>query len=199
MSEHIADYLRDVTRIISNLSVSDIQALVDAVRDVRDRRGRLFVIGVGGGAAHASHAVNDLRKIAGIESYAPIDNVSELTARINDEGWDTCFSEWLRGSQITSADAVLVFSVGGGSVEQKVSMNVVRALELAEERGAGIFGIVGRDGGYTARVANACVVVPTTRKATLTAHTEGLQSVIWHLLISHPDICVHEMKWESLD
>src|SRR5437899_5707485 len=165
---------------------------------VRDAGGRLFILGVGGSAGHAGHAVNDFRKLCAFEAYAPTDNVSELTARINDEGWDSCFSEWLAGSRISAKDAVLVFSVGGGSAEKNVSMNLVRALELARARGSAIFGIVGRDGGYTARVATACAVIPVSNPDRITPHTEGICAVIWHLLVSHPALKAAPTKWESV-
>jgi D-sedoheptulose 7-phosphate isomerase len=165
---------------------------------VRDGGGRLFVLGVGGSAGHASHAVNDFRKICGFEAYAPTDNVSELTARINDDGWDTAFAEWLRGSRLSARDAVLVFSVGGGDPERNVSVNLVRALDLATSIGAPVFGVVGRDGGHTARVAEACVVIPTADPARVTPHTEGLCAVVWHLLVSHPSLQVEATKWESV-
>src|SRR5262249_17265811 len=157
--------------------------------------GRLFFLGLGGGAGNATHAVNDFRKIAGIESYTPTDNVSELTARINDDGWETAFVNWLRGSRLNAKDALFVFSVGGGNVEKNVSINLVRALQYAKKVGTKVVGVVGRDGGYTAQVADACVIVPTVNDATVTPHTEAFQSVIWHLLVSHPEMKVSEMKW----
>ncbi len=158
----------------------------------------MFVLGVGGSAGHASHAVNDFRKLCGFEAYAPTDNVSELTARTNDEGWDTTFSAWLAGSRLRADDGLLIFSVGGGNSERGVSVNLVRALDLAKERGAAIFGIVGRDGGYTAQVADACLIVPPTYPDRITPHTEGLCAVMWHLLVSHPSLCLNATKWESL-
>jgi D-sedoheptulose 7-phosphate isomerase len=165
---------------------------------VRDAGGRLFFLGVGGGAGHAGHAVNDFRKIAGFEAYAPTDNVSELTARINDDGWDTAFAAWLRGSRLSSRDAVFVFSVGGGDLAKSVSVNLVRALEFAQSVGAQIFGIVGRNGGYTAQVAQVCLVVPTVNPAHVTLHTEGFQAVLWHLLVGHPALNQSVTKWESV-
>ncbi|MFA4837327.1 MAG: SIS domain-containing protein [Dehalococcoidia bacterium] len=164
---------------------------------MRENKGRLFFLGVGGGAANASHAVNDFRKIAGIESYSPCDNVSELTARTNDDGWERVFVEWLKGSKLNKNDGVFVFSVGGGNAEKNISANLVRALEYAKTVGAKVLGIVGRDGGYTARVGDACVIVPTVNSATVTPHTEAFQGVIWHLIVSHPKVQVSEMKWES--
>jgi D-sedoheptulose 7-phosphate isomerase len=158
----------------------------------------LFILGVGGSAGHASHAVNDFRKICGLEAYTPVDNVSELTARVNDDGWDTSFSEWLKGSRLTASDAVLVFSVGGGDAERGISPNLVAALDLARQRGSAIFGVVGRDGGYTAKVAKSCVVIPPLFADRVTAHTEGLCAVIWHLLVSHPALARAATKWESV-
>jgi D-sedoheptulose 7-phosphate isomerase len=191
-------YLDEVVKITEQLDREAIERLVSLLVDVRNRGRRLFFLGVGGGAGHASHAVNDFRKIAGIESYAPTDNASEFTARINDDGWDTSFAEWLRESCLRANDAIVVFSVGGGRLERGVSTNIVRALELAKSVGARVCGIVGRDGGFTARVADACVMVPTVNPATVTAHTEAFQAVIWHLLVSHPKLGAAPMKWESL-
>jgi D-sedoheptulose 7-phosphate isomerase len=165
---------------------------------VREDAGRLFILGVGGGAGNAAHAVNDFRKICGIESYTPTDNVSELTARVNDDGWDTSFVNWLKGSRLRKNDGVFVFSVGGGNSEKNISMNLVKALEYAKEVNAKVFGIVGRDGGYTAKVADACVIIPTVNPETVTPHTESFQAVVWHLLVSHPDMKISEMKWESV-
>ncbi len=165
---------------------------------VRKEGGRIFFLGVGGGAGHASHAVNDFRKIAGIEAYAPTDNVSELTARINDDGWATCYRNWLEGSRLRSQDLVFVFSVGGGDAERNISANLVQALQYAKNIGAKVCGVVGRDGGYTAKVADACVLVPVVNHETVTPHTESFQALIWHLLVSHPRIKAHGMKWESV-
>ncbi|HXI58544.1 MAG TPA: SIS domain-containing protein [Polyangia bacterium] len=177
------------------------QAAIDAVAAglsrVRDVGGRLFILGVGGSAGHASHAVNDFRKICGIEAYTPTDNVSELTARVNDEGWDTSFAEWLKVSRLSTRDGVLVFSVGGGNREKNVSMNLVLALELAKQVGASIYGIVGKDGGTTKQTANACVIIPTVSPDRITPHTEGLCAVVWHLLVSHPALKRANTKWES--
>jgi D-sedoheptulose 7-phosphate isomerase len=164
---------------------------------VRERGGRLFILGVGGSAANASHAVNDFRMIAGIECYAPTDNVSELTARINDEGWASVFVEWLRGSRLSAKDAVLILSVGGGNLEKNVSPNLVAALQLAKQVGARIIGLVGKDGGHTAKVADACVIVPTVNPNNITPHSEAFQAVLWHLFVSHPDLKVNQTKWES--
>ncbi len=190
-------YLKEAAQICGALDNGQIDAAVGILAGVRERGGRLFVIGVGGSAANASHAVNDFRKIAGIEAYTPTDNVSELTARVNDEGWDTSFSFWLEGSHLRPEDAILVLSVGGGNAEKNVSMNIVRALELAQKVGAAVIGIVGRDGGHTAKVADACVLIPVVNPSTITPHTEAFQAVVWHLLVSHPTLRRNEMKWES--
>jgi len=170
---------------------------VQLLCEVRKRAGRVFFLGVGGGASQAGHAVNDLRKIGGIESYSPSDNVAELTARINDDGWETAYANWLRGSHLNDKDAVFVFSVGGGSVEKQISVNLVSCLKLAKQAGARIAGIVGRDGGYTAQVGDEVIVIPTLSQEMVTAHTEAFQAVIWHGIVSHPDLRVNEMKWES--
>jgi D-sedoheptulose 7-phosphate isomerase len=198
MSTFADDYLSETAQLVGRLDRDAIERAAAGLAAVRDRGGRLFVLGVGGSAGHASHAVNDFRKICGLEAYAPTDNVSELTARINDDGWETSFSEWLRGSRLDAADALLIFSVGGGNRERGVSVNLVRALEFGREMGAGIFGIVGREGGYTAQVADACVVIPVASDERVTPHTEGLCAVVWHLLVSHPLLAAHPGKWESL-
>jgi D-sedoheptulose 7-phosphate isomerase len=191
-------YLEESAELIRRLDRTAIEAVAAGLAAVRAGGGRLFILGVGGSAGHAGHAVNDFRKICGFEAYAPTDNVSELTARINDEGWDTCFAEWLRGSRLAAGDGVLVFSVGGGNREKNVSVNLVRSLELAREVGARVFGVVGRDGGYTAQVADACVVIPTVAADRITPHTEGFCAVIWHLLVSHPALARSATKWESV-
>jgi len=191
-------YLDESVELIRRLDRAAIEAVAAGLAAVRAGGGRLFILGVGGSAGHAGHAVNDFRKICGFEAYAPTDNVSELTARINDEGWDTCFAEWLRGSRLRAGDGVLVFSVGGGNRDKNVSVNLVRSLELAREVGARVFGIVGRDGGYTAQVADACVVIPTVAAERITPHTEGFCAVIWHLLVSHPALARSATKWESV-
>ena len=191
-------YLAEARQILDRLDVLAVEAMAEALAELRDRGGRLFFLGVGGGAAHASHAVNDFRKLAGFEAYAPVDNVSELTARTNDEGWDTTFESYLRGSRLGPADGVFVFSVGGGSLERGISANIVRALQYAQRVGAAIFGVVGRDGGYTAQVADHCVVVPTVEAERVTPHTESFQAVIWHLLVTHPRLLRHGMKWETV-
>jgi D-sedoheptulose 7-phosphate isomerase len=191
-------HLKETAEIVARLNPADCERCVAALRATRERGGRLFILGVGGSAANASHAVNDFRKIAGFECYAPTDNVSELTARTNDEGWATVFVEWLRGSRLTAKDAILVLSVGGGNLEQNVSPNLVLALQFARQIGATVLGIVGKDGGYTARVAEACVVVPTVNHANVTPHSEAFQAVVWHLFVSHPDLKVNQTKWESI-
>ena len=196
-SDYSSAYLSEVREIASRLDAARIEQMVDLLLEVRACSGRVFFLGVGGGAGHASHAVNDFRKIAGIECYAPTDNVSELTARINDDGWDTCYANWLRGSRLCAQDAVFVFSVGGGNSERRISMNLIASLRLALETRARILGVVGRDGGYTAEVADACIIIPTVSPETVTPHTEEFQAVIWHLLVSHPRLRAHEMKWES--
>lgn len=194
---YIEEYMQEVGAIAQQIDRSAIARMVDIILTIRANHGRLFFLGVGGGAAAATHAVNDFRKIAGIESYSPSDNVSELTARINDDGWESVFVEWLKGSKLTDRDAVFVFSVGGGNREKNISVNLVMALEYAKQVGANILGIVGRDGGYTGKVANGCVIVPTVNGNTVTPHTEAFQAVISHLIISHPLMRVAEMKWES--
>jgi D-sedoheptulose 7-phosphate isomerase len=191
-------YLAETAEIVERLDRDELERLATQLAEVRDGGGRLFVLGVGGSAAHAGHAVNDFRKLCAFEAYAPTDNVSELTARTNDDGWDSVFGEWLRGSRLDDRDAVLVFSVGGGSVERNVSVNLVRALEYARGAGARIFGVVGRDGGYTKREADACVVIPTASEERVTPHTEGMCAVVWHLLVSHPALQAQTGKWESL-
>lgn len=190
-------FIEEAVAVLEGIDTAAIEVLAKGLANLRDRGGRLFILGVGGSAGHASHAVNDFRKICGIESYTPTDNVSELTARINDEGWDSCFSEWLKGSRIGAQDGVLVFSVGGGNIEKNVSMNLVRALQAAKETGAVVFGIVGRDGGFTRRVADACVLIPPLYSERVTPHTEGLAAVVWHLLVSHPALKARPTKWES--
>ena len=198
MEAFVREYLSEAKTIIDRLPVDAIERVVASLVDLRNSGGRLFILGVGGSAANASHAANDFRKIAGIETYAPTDNVSELTARTNDEGWATVFEAWLRGSRLTPRDAVLIFSVGGGNLEKNVSPNLVAALRHAKTVGARILGIVGRDGGYTAQVADACVIVPTVNAAHTTPHTEAFQAVVWHLLVSHPALKQAETKWESV-
>jgi D-sedoheptulose 7-phosphate isomerase len=191
-------YLDEAVEILGRLDQTTIERTVDLLLELRERSGRLFLLGVGGGAGHASHAVCDFRKIAQIEAYSPSDNVSELTARVNDDGWESCYANWLRGCHLNNADMVFVFSVGGGDATKNVSANLVRALDHAREVGATICGVVGRDGGYTAQLADACVLVPVVNPSTITAHTESFQALVWHLLVSHPKLRAAEMKWESL-
>lgn len=196
--DFVTSYLAEVRAIAEQLDHAAISLVVDVIAGVRQAGGRLFILGVGGSAANASHAVNDFRKIVGIETYSPTDNVSELTARINDEGWDDSIAAWLRGSRLSSRDAILVLSVGGGNLERGISVNLVRAVELARSVGAKVCGIVGRDGGFTARNADACVVVPTVNPANVTPHSEAFQAVVWHLLVSHPRLHAAQTRWESL-
>ncbi len=197
--EHFSQiFLSESVEIIRCLDLDAIEAVADGIAKLREGGGRLFILGVGGSAGHASHAVNDFRKLCGIEAYAPTDNVSELTARVNDEGWDTCFSEWLKGSRLRTGDGLLVFSVGGGNREKNVSVNLVRALELARSVDARIFGIVGRDGGFTKVSADACVVISPLAPDRITPHTEGICAVVWHLLVSHPKLQENSTKWESV-
>jgi D-sedoheptulose 7-phosphate isomerase len=191
-------HLNEVRQIIESIDVEAIESMVKLLAQVRTDGGRLFFLGVGGSAGNCSHAVNDFRKIAGFESYAPTDNVSELTARTNDEGWDTVFVEWLKTSRLSEKDAVFAFSVGGGDLEKNVSPNLVRALQYAKAVGAGITGVVGRDGGFTATVADVCVIVPTVNPETITPHAEAFLAVVWHLLVSHPGLKASETKWESI-
>ena len=195
--DYVSQYIEETAEILKLLNVEAIERAVDSLAALRERGGRLFILGVGGGAGHASHAVNDFRKICGIESYAPTDNVSELTARINDDGWETSFANWLRGSRLSANDMVFVFSVGGGNLERNISANLVRALEEAKRVGATICGVVGRDGGYTAQVADECVLIPVVNPSQVTPHTEAFQAVVWHLMVSHPKLRFSEMKWES--
>ncbi len=190
-------YLLEAKQVIDQLDVASIEKMTQLLVELRNNRGRLFLVGVGGGAGHASHAVNDFRKIAGIESYSPSDNVSELTARTNDEGWDTTYAAWLKVSNLSEKDMLFVFSVGGGDAERNISANIVNALKLAKETGSKIIGVVGRDGGYTAKVADACVIVPTVNKDYITPHTESFQALVWHLLVSDPRLQQMTNKWES--
>ena len=191
------EHLRETAEVVSKLDATLCEKAVELLATVRARGGRLFILGVGGSAANASHAVNDFRKIAGMECYAPTDNVSELTARTNDEGWTSVFAEWLKGSRLSEKDALLILSVGGGSLEKNVSPNLVAALQLAKERGSALLGIVGRDGGYTAQIADVAIVIPTVNPANVTPHSEAFQAVVWHLWVSHPTLKVAETKWES--
>lgn len=191
-------HLQEAVTVISKINIEACERCVHELVKLREREGRLFILGVGGSAANASHAVNDFRKIGGFEAYAPTDNVSELTARTNDEGWSTVFVEWLIGSRLHERDALLVLSVGGGNLEQNISPNLVKAVQFAKQAGARVLGIVGKEGGYTARVADACVIIPTVNHGTITPHAEAFQAVLWHLWISHPDLKLHQTKWESV-
>lgn len=194
---YAVQHLQETVEIASRINPADCEKCVAELRAVRERGGRLFILGVGGSAANASHAVNDFRKIGGLECYAPTDNVSELTARTNDEGWPSVFVEWLRGCRLNAKDALLIFSVGGGNLEKNVSPNLVLAMQLAKQVGAHVIGVVGKDGGYTAKVADACVVVPVVNPGNITPHSEAFQAVLWHLFVSHPDLKVNQTKWES--
>jgi D-sedoheptulose 7-phosphate isomerase len=191
------DFLKEVQEVTKQLDAAAIDAVVEQLLAIRERGGRLFILGVGGSAGNASHAVNDFRKICGLECYAPTDNVSELTARTNDDGWATIFAEWLRGSHLSKKDGLLVLSVGGGNLERNVSPNLVRAIQFAKETGATVTGIVGRDGGYTAKMADAVVIVPTVNPDHVTPHSEAFQAVVWHLFVSHPRLKVNQTKWET--
>ena len=190
-------FLAEVQQVTAQLNEAAIEKAADELAAIRERGGRLFILGVGGSAGNAGHAVNDFRKICGFEAYAPTDNVSELTARTNDDGWATVFSEWLKGSRINAKDGLLIFSVGGGNLEKNVSPNLVSAIQLAKKVGASVVGIVGRDGGFTAKEATACVIVPTVNPTHVTPHSEAFQGVVWHLLVSHPKLKVAQTKWES--
>ena len=191
-------FLEESIEAIQRIDADAVDRLASGLAASRDSGGRLFILGVGGSAGHASHAVNDFRKICRFEAYTPTDNVSELTARVNDEGWESCFAEWLRVSRVGAKDALLIFSVGGGNVEKNVSVNLVRAIDLARGAGAKVFGIVGKDGGYTKQIADECVLIPVVSQRHITPHTEGLAAVVWHLLVSHPALKVAETKWESV-
>ena len=195
--DYTKSFLMGVQEVGSAIDELQINRTVDILVETRAAEGRVFFLGVGGGAAHASHAVNDFRKIAGIECYAPTDNVAELTARINDDGWDSSYARWLQGSRLNAKDALFIFSVGGGSLEKNISANIVHSLKLAKSCGARVMGVVGRDGGYTAQVADACVVIPTFSPEMITPLVEAFQAVVWHLIVSHPRLKQNEMKWES--
>ena len=197
LNQYTEDYLAGAVSLLFKLNKDDINKVIEQLIELKSRQGRLFLLGVGGGAANCSHAVNDFRKICHIESYAPTDNVGELTARTNDEGWATVFVEWLKTSKLSANDAVFIFSVGGGNLEKNISPNLVIALQHAKMVGAKITGVVGRDGGYTAQVADACVIVPTVNPETITPHSEAFHAVVWHLLVSHPKLKANQTKWES--
>ena len=190
-------HLNEAAEIIGKMDIDAIEKVADLLAGIKSDGGRIFFLGVGGSAGNCSHAVNDFRKIVGIESYAPTDNVSELTARTNDEGWATIFVEWLKVSKLSARDAIFVFSVGGGNLEKNISPNLVMALQHAKTVGAKITGVVGRDGGYTAKTADVCVIVPTVNADTITPHSEAFQAVVWHLLVSHPKLKANQTKWES--
>ena len=190
-------HINEAIEILKKIDLNAIENMADLLAEIKRSEGRIFFLGVGGSAGNCSHAVNDFRKIVGIESYAPTDNVSELTARTNDEGWATIFVEWLKTSKLSKKDAIFIFSVGGGNVEKNISPNLVMALQYAKAVGAKITGVVGRDGGYTAKVADACVIIPTVNADTITPHSEAFQAVVWHLLVSHPKLKAHQTKWES--
>lgn len=196
--DYIKKYFREVSKITDLIDRKQIKTLINKLEDIRKSGGRVFFLGIGGSAANASHAVNDFRKICGIEAYTPVDNVSELTARINDEGWEDIFVNWLKGCKCSEKDGIFVLSVGGGNIEKKISLNLVEALKYAKQTGTKIFGIVGRDGGYTAGVADSCVIIPVINPETITPHTEAFQAVVWHLIVSHPKMKTNEMKWESI-
>ena len=191
-------HLSEVNNIIKKIDTKKIENMVDLILNVRKQKGRIFFLGVGGSAGNCSHAVNDFRKIIGIESYAPTDNVSELTARANDDGWDSIFSEWLKVSNLSSKDLIFVFSVGGGSIEKNISPNIVAALKYGKSVGSKLIGVVGRDGGYTSKIADVCLIIPTVNEKTITPHTEAFQAIIWHLIVSHPKLKLNETKWESV-
>jgi len=195
--DHIKKHLKETKDIVDLIDPAAIEKMIRLLIELREENGRLFLLGVGGGAGIASHAVNDFRKIAGIEAYSPADNVSELTARVNDDGWQTVFREWLKGSRLKKEDGIFVFSVGGGNIARNISANIVEALKYAQKIGSKILGVVGRDGGYTAEVAEACVIIPTVNPESITPHTEAFQSVLLHLIVSHPEMKAAEMKWES--
>ena len=191
-------HLSEAIQIIKKIETKKIEKMVDLILNVRNKKGRVFFLGIGGSTGNCSHAVNDFRKIIGVESYAPTDNVSELTARTNDEGWNTIFSEWLKVSNLNTKDLIFVFSVGGGNVEKNISPNLVEALKYGKSIGCKLVGVVGRDGGYTSKVADSCVIIPTVNESTITPHTEAFQAVVWHLIVSHPKLKLNETKWESV-
>lgn len=196
--DYINSYLEEVQEIAGKLDRNEINRAIEVLKQVRDDKGRLFILGVGGGAGHASHAVNDFRKLTNIETYSPVDNVSELTARTNDDGFHTIFSNWLLGSNLNNKDAIMIFSVGGGNAEMNISMNLVEALKLAKEVGAKSIGVVGRDGGYTKQVADVCILIPVVNLESVTPHTEAFQAVVWHIIVSHPKFQSQKGKWESI-
>ncbi|MHA1757798.1 MAG: SIS domain-containing protein [Promethearchaeota archaeon] len=196
--DYITRYFNEMKEIISRIDINQIENIIEMLKKIRNKNGRLFFLGIGGSAANASHAVNDFRKICNFEAYTPLDNMSEFSARVNDDGWENVFLGWLKNSRLGENDALFIFSVGGGNLEKNISPNLVKAIDYAKKKGAKIIGVVGRDGGYTYLKADACVIVPVVSQETITPHTESFQSVIWHLLVSHPELKVSEMKWESL-
>jgi D-sedoheptulose 7-phosphate isomerase len=198
INEYISSYISEVIAISEKLDNKIIEDAINILLNIRNNAGRLFILGVGGGAGNAAHAVNDFRKITDIESYSPTDNVSELTARVNDDGWDSSYLNWLKGSRLNKNDCLMIFSVGGGNAEKSISNNIVQSLKYAKELNAKIIGIVGRDGGYTAKIADAAIIIPTVNTDTITPHTEAFQAVVWHLMVSHPALKTNEMKWESV-
>ncbi len=198
MSVYVDLYMKEVIEITKSIDKDQINKMVKILSNVSENKGRIFFIGVGGGAGNATHAVNDFRKIANIESYTPTDNVSELTARINDDGWDSAYTKWLQVSNLNENDVLFIFSVGGGNLEKNISVNIVESIKLAEKKKSKVIGIVGRDGGYTGKISDACVIIPTVNPETITPHTEAFQAVIWHLIVSHPDLKKNEMKWEEV-
>lgn len=198
MSIYVDLYMKEVIEITKSIDKDQIDKMVKILSNVSENKGRIFFIGVGGGAGNATHAVNDFRKIANIESYTPTDNVSELTARINDDGWDSAYTKWLQVSNLNENDVLFIFSVGGGNLEKNISVNIVESIKLAEKKKSKVIGIVGRDGGYTGKISDACVIIPTVNPETITPHTEAFQAVIWHLIVSHPDLKKNEMKWEEV-
>ncbi len=198
MNNFIEKYFDEAKKVIEKIDKASIEKVIKIVKDLKNLKGRLFILGVGGSAANASHAVNDFRKIAGIESYTPVDNVSELTARINDNGWESVFVDWLKISNFNEKDCLFILSVGGGNLEKKVSVNLVEAIKYAKTIKAKVIGIVGRDGGFTNSEADACVIIPTVNEKSITPHTEAFQAIVWHLIVSHPDIQQYDMKWESV-
>ena len=198
MSDYVDLYMKEVIEITNAIDKKQIDKMIKILSTVSENKGRIFFIGVGGGAGNATHAVNDFRKIANIESYAPTDNVSELTARINDDGWDSPYTKWLQVSNLNDKDVLFIFSVGGGNIEKNISANIVESIKLAEKMKSKVVGVVGRDGGYTGKIADACVIIPTVNPETVTPHTEAFQAVVWHLIVSHPDLKKNEMKWEEV-
>ena len=197
MSKYVDLYMKEVIEISKAIDKNQIDKMINVISEVAVNKGRIFFIGVGGGAGNATHAVNDFRKIANIESYSPTDNVSELTARINDDGWESSYTKWLQVSNLNENDVLFIFSVGGGNLEKNISTNIVESIKLAQKKNSKVIGVVGRDGGYTAQISDACVIIPTVNPNTITPHTEAFQAVVWHLIVSHPDLKKNEMKWEE--